>query len=361
MRVGLALHYVREGKVTGVERYGLSVASGVSELSRPALEFQVLASAAAARRLRRSCAHVVSLPGDWRLIGEQAILPLWAVVRGLDLLHVPAFGGAAIRRTPFVLNVHDSVFWDAPATLSTLGRYYYRPAVEGAIRSPLLRATLYQSHSALDAVAHHFPRLRRTAYVCYCATELESARGPRVRRDRADGPLRILSVGTLEPRKNFPAMSASIARLGELLGRKVEWQIVGRRGWLSATELAMLRQPHVTWTPAADDTRLLALYRQADLFLSLSHMEGFNIPLLEAMAQGTPAVVSDLAVHREIGDAAASYAPLGDVEATARQMSRLLREDQLWEEHSSSGWVQAQKFTPGALANRVADVYAASV
>jgi glycosyltransferase involved in cell wall biosynthesis len=285
------------------------------------------------------------------------VLLLWLARRGIDLLHIPAFGGPLLHRRPFVLTIHDAVFWDLPATLSRLGRTYYRPLVERAIASPQLRATMYPSAAARDRVLHHFPALARSAHVCHNATPFARASAPRRWADRDDGPFRILTVGTIEPRKNVRAMAAAISELSARLGRPVRWLVVGRKGWAGVDEERALRQPSVEWLGVIDDRELLALYARADLYLSLSHLEGFNMPVVEAMSQGTPAILSSLPVHREIAAAGAEYVAADDPVCAARVMAELLTDADRWTARADAAWRRAETFTQAALARRVIDVY----
>ena len=359
MRVGLALHYIRRDRITGVERYGLSLAGSLCRLAGD-LQMEILATAAAAERLPKCSDALTTLPGDWRLAGEQFVLPLWERLRHLDLLHLPAFGGAVVRGKPFVLTLHDTVFWDAPEQLSTLGAWYYRPLVERALRSRRLRATIFVSSAARDAAIRRFPHLAGTAHVCYNAIPLAAATGPRRRSDRPDGPIRIFSVGTIEPRKNLPGMARAVRRLAECVRRPVKWQLAGRKGWAGAAEHEALEIPEAEWVGPVSDDRLIELYRAADVFLTLSHLEGFNIPLAEALSQGTPAVASALPVHEEVAGTAALFVNGGDPDAAAEAMRRLILDDELWEQRSADGWRRGRDFTDEALARRTLDVYRAA-
>jgi glycosyltransferase involved in cell wall biosynthesis len=87
--------------------------------------------------------------------------------------------------------------------------------------------------------------------------------------------------------------------------------------------------------PFLDSCTLAGLYRRAALVLCLSEAEGFGLSLLESMACGTPVVASDIAALREIGDGAADYAPVGDVDQCLGAVLRLLRERCLDPERSA--------------------------
>jgi glycosyltransferase involved in cell wall biosynthesis len=94
---------------------------------------------------------------------------------------------------------------------------------------------------------------------------------------------------------------------------------------------------------------LAAVYRQATLVLQPSDEEGFGLPVIEAMACGTPVVASDLPVLREVGGRAASYAPVADVSAWTELISRLLherdRQPEAWLARRAAGKERGARFS----------------
>lgn len=109
-----------------------------------------------------------------------------------------------------------------------------------------------------------------------------------------------LAVGTIEPRKNYERLIA-LAKSGKLSGKIV---VAGRAGWGdSAAKLASAcaaLPDQLIWHDDLDDKRLRWLYRNAHAFISLSHAEGFNMPLVEAGMSGCPVLCSDLPIHRAV-------------------------------------------------------------
>ena len=82
-----------------------------------------------------------------------------------------------------------------------------------------------------------------------------------------------------------------------------DWQVIvaGRPGWQGALAvLDGLTARGVTWLQKASDANLRWLYRNAGIFLTLSHAEGFNMPLVEAGSYGLPVICSDLPIHRSV-------------------------------------------------------------
>ncbi|MBV8065361.1 MAG: glycosyltransferase family 4 protein [Actinobacteria bacterium] len=109
----------------------------------------------------------------------------------------------------------------------------------------------------------------------------------------------VLAVGTLEPRKNLSHAIAAAQKLG------VELRVVGARGWGGVEA----RGSGVTWLGPLPDDELAKLYRGARVFVYPSRFEGFGIPVVEAMACGTPVVASS---HPSLDEASGEVAVRAD-------------------------------------------------
>ncbi|HEY8027985.1 MAG TPA: glycosyltransferase family 1 protein [Gaiellaceae bacterium] len=142
----------------------------------------------------------------------------------------------------------------------------------------------------------------------------------------------VLAVGTLEPRKNLANAIAAAQRLG------VELRVVGARGWGGIE----VQGAGVTWLGYPSDDELPALYRGAAAFVYPSRFEGFGIPVLEAMACGTPCVVSSHPSLDEASGDAAVRADPDDSEgiAAAIEKARAERDVQV-----RRGIAHARRFT----------------
>ena len=113
--------------------------------------------------------------------------------------------------------------------------------------------------------------------------------------------------------------------------------------------------------PFVDRSTLAAIYRRAALTLLPSEREGFGLPLVEALATGTPVVASDIAVLREVGGDAAEYRPVGDVTAWARAVLALLVERDerpaRFAERKARARARAACFSWSRYAASVAEIY----
>jgi glycosyltransferase involved in cell wall biosynthesis len=161
----------------------------------------------------------------------------------------------------------------------------------------------------------------------------------------------VLSVGTLEPRKNLPMLLRAFERLLARTGTpsaELDLVTVGGRGWRDRElradlqrSLATGRVHAVGYVPEED---LVALYGGAEVLAYPSHFEGFGLPSLEAMACGTPVVASDVSALREVGGEAATLVPVGDADALAARIAELVEDPRARAAASARGLARAAEF-----------------
>ncbi|CAM3442700.1 glycosyltransferase family 4 protein [Halomonas lysinitropha] len=167
-------------------------------------------------------------------------------------------------------------------------------------------------------------------------------------RQRHELPERfLLSVGTLEPRKNLVRVMQAFAELPRDEQRAAPLLLVGMQGWgeqtlsreiRSALEAGTVRR--LGYVPGDD---LPALYALASGFVYVSSYEGFGMPVIEAMAAGTPVLTANVTATAEVGGAAAISVPPGDITAIRGGLRQLLDENH--EARIQQGRVRAERFT----------------
>lgn len=137
----------------------------------------------------------------------------------------------------------------------------------------------------------------------------------------------ILTVGTLQPRKNFSRLIEAMAHIAD---PDIELLIVGKRGWLYDEILAAPQkfgvEKRVRFLDFVPDEALPSLYKHAQCFVLPSLYEGFGLPVLEAMAHGVPVVVSNGSSLPEIAGDAGIYVDPEDVSSIAEGITRALNE-----------------------------------
>ena len=300
MRIGIDTTLVRPDRLTGVERYALSLTGALARIAPGEIVLFTRPNAPAA--LKDLPVEQHASPFRHRLLIEQAWLPVAAARARVDLLHMLAFPTPPLWRGRAVITVHDATPWLHPDTISPGMRYYYGPLYRQALRRVAAIVTVSNSARAdLVAALGVRPELIHVTHngVDRHFLEARAPLGPRA-------PY-LLAVGTLEPRKNLPVLLEAFRQL-RADGRDLQLVLVGRRGWADSLPLGDLTA-HVRLAGAIPDPELAELYAGAACFVLPSLYEGFGLSLAEAMATGTPAVASDIPALRELGGDTIRYAP----------------------------------------------------
>jgi glycosyltransferase involved in cell wall biosynthesis len=124
-------------------------------------------------------------------------------------------------------------------------------------------------------------------------------------------------VGTIEPRKNHKVLLEAWLRLVEEMGaRAPRLVLIGQRSWDCAGVIGQIERPELAGTViergVVPDAELAAWLQHAQALLMPSWIEGYGLPIAEALAAGVPVIASDLDVFREIAGAVPEYAPPHD-------------------------------------------------
>jgi glycosyltransferase involved in cell wall biosynthesis len=170
----------------------------------------------------------------------------------------------------------------------------------------------------------------------------------------------ILCVGVLEPRKNHRMLFEILKRLDEE-NVEVNLVIVGREGWkwtnpLDSPQYAQL-QSKVRIIMDVTEEELVKFYRHAAVFVYPSYYEGFGLPILEAMACGTPVIASSRSALPEVGGDAALYADPHSEGDFLAQVVRVLTEEMLRKDLIAKGFKRAREFSWRRTAEATLDVY----
>lgn len=317
-------------------------------------------------------AVVSRLPSDGNLAKlrfEQIGFPAAARAAGAAVAHVPYFGSALFPRLPTVITIHDLIPIVLPLYRGSAKVQAYTKLVSLAAQ----RASIILADSAAskrDILAHLGVDARKVQVVYLAADEryrpvTDAATLDAVREKYKLPEQFVLYLGGFDQRKNVPNLVRAFAKVARGLGPDYSLVLAGR---LPATTSAffpdvravvqeMELTEHVRWTGEVDEADKPALYTLASCFAFPSYYEGFGLPVLEAMACGTPAITSNVSSLPEVaGDAALTVAP-GDPQALGDAMSGVLHEPARREAMRARGLRQAARFTWPAAAAQTAQVY----
>lgn len=178
----------------------------------------------------------------------------------------------------------------------------------------------------------------------------------------AYGGLELLHVGSTIPRKRVDVLLQVFAAVRQEFPRA---RLIRVGGAFTREQQQLIDQLElgsgIVVLPQLEREVLASVYRRAALVLLPSEREGFGLPLVEALACGTPVVASDLPVLREVAAEAASYAPVANVPAWTAQVTELLREREhdlvRWTARRAHGIARAGKFGWPEYANQMVELY----
>ncbi len=291
--------------------------------------------------------------------------PVELVAGGSRVFHGPDFTLPPTLGARRVVTIHDLAFLTHPELAFPKLAAYLQAVVPRTVRSAH-RIIAVSQRTADDLVArlgtppekisviplgvdHAVRRVTDSARIA----ELEARMGLR-------HPF-ILAVSTIEPRKNYERLIAAFAQARQAPDGPQMLALAGRKGWLYDGVFAAVKRydlgDAVNFLDFVADGDLPTLYTAADALAMPSIYEGFGIPVVEAMACGTPVVCSNGGALPEVaGDAALIVAP-DDIEALASALVRIVAYPALREELRQRGLQRARLFDWDATARATAKVY----
>jgi glycosyltransferase involved in cell wall biosynthesis len=290
--------------------------------------------------------HGARLYASWVFLGRPRPE---SVDRGLDLVHATTIIPPPTRR-PLVMTVHDLAFLHDPAHFTRWGRVLFRRSLQLVRRRADL--VLCSSEATMrDCAAVGVPESRlRHVPLGVRAETATTVDVSRVREAYALPAEYLLFVGTVEPRKNLGRLVEAVVSTPSL----PPLVVAGSDGWgdvAASLVSAPGRARLLGFVPAAD---LPGLYAGAAAFCFPSIREGFGLPVLEAMAQGTPVVTSACTSTEEVaGGAAVLVDPRRSTAIAAGLAEALERRDEL----AAAGRRRAATCTWAATAARTLDAY----
>lgn len=301
----------------------------------------------------------------WERLSERRDLPRVEWFTRFDVLFAPNFVPPPTRTRRLVVTVHDLAFRRYPdtaphATLRWLSRF--EDALERAVRviavSESTREDLLELYGVdpdrVSVVPHG---VDREVFRPPSAEEVARVRA----RYGIDGTY-LVFVGGLEPRKNLPRLVRAFARLPGgprlvVVGSWVPWNPEGVDQLRPVVEgLPAEARRRIHFTGYVDEGDKVALLGGAAGLALPSRYEGFGLPVLEAMAVGTPVLTSNVSALPEVAGEAALYVDPEDEEQIADGMRRLLEDDGLRDSLREKGLERAGRFTWEETARRTAAV-----
>jgi glycosyltransferase involved in cell wall biosynthesis len=323
------------------------------------------------RRLDDLPVRTVSLGyKPWRLIvwaGQLAQIGFDGLLPNGELFHAMEHLLMPLRGIPSVLTVHDLIFRHLPGCHKRLNRWYLELTMPVFCRKAT-RIISVSEYTRRDLIGAYGIPSEKITVVHEAADQQYRPQPPdavEAIRARHSLPERyLLFVGTVEPRKNLSRLLDAFAVLRSD-GLTDGLVIAGRLGWLYHGFLEQLEHSpvcrHVTLTGYVPGGDLPALYAGAQALVFPSLYEGFGLPVLEAMACGTPVACSDRSSMPEIAGGAALLFDPTRTEAIVGAVRGLLGDGALQADLRRRGLLRAQEFSWERAAAETAAVYSAAL
>lgn len=292
----------------------------------------------------------------------------WFTGGPLDLFHATDFVLAPSAARYKLVTVHDLAFLFYPeASLRSLQHYLHVVVPRSVRRADHVLAD--SQHTAQDLQEQwQIPAARIT--VVQGAVDhqhfrpvTDPAHGAAVRQRYGIGarPF-ILGLSSLQPRKNFARLIAAFHEARQAAQLPHRLVIGGGKGWLYEEIYAKVQelglQDHVLFPGYIDDADLPALYSAAEFFAFPSLYEGFGLPIIEALACGTPVLTADNSCLPEAGGPGALYVKAEDVASIAEGLITLAQDAALRQQLRAAGQLHAAQFTWQRSAQQLLAAYA---
>ncbi len=282
----------------------------------------------------------------------------------VDVLHTTTFCAPEAHPGRLVATIFDVTFVTHPDCHTEANRLLCLRGTFEAARNADLILTI--SRHAAERIGHYFDVPEDRIVVTYpgAADGLTPLPATAIRevtaRYRLARPY-VLSVGSVEPRKNHARLIEAFRRVLAHKDPGVDLVIAGGKGWLADRAYAMVKEyaleDRVRFLGYVPEGDLAALYSGAKVMAYPSLAEGFGLPVVEAMACGAPVLTSNCSSLPEVGGDAVSYCDPLDTDSIARTLDELLSDKRAREEMKARGMRQAARFTWDTTARETMAAY----
>ncbi len=267
--------------------------------------------------------------------------PVQRATGKVDVIHATTLA-IPPRSAPLVVTVHDLAFLDNPAHFTKRGMSFFTKGLELALeQADLALCPSEATRGACEAAG--FPRGQlRVIPHGVDSTPATRAEIEQVKRRYSLERPYVLWAGTVEPRKNLRRVLGAFKQLDS----DCDLVLAGPKGWNEDLD-ALVRDlgQRVRWIGFVNQGDLAPLYAAARAFCWPSLLEGFGLPVLEAMAQGTPVVTSRGTSMEEVAEGAAVLVDAGSEDSVAAGLASVLGNEELAAALARAGRERAKKYS----------------
>ncbi len=301
----------------------------------------------------------------WHTIAEQLQFPKLLNKEKLDLVHFPYFSIPVFYRGKFVITIHDLILHHFPTgKASTLSPFLFKLKLFG-YKYVIQKATeeaekiIAVSKTTKDDIVKtlHIPKDK----IIVIYEGIDETIKSKSKTRPIENPY-FLYVGNAYPHKNLEKLIEAFRKI-ELHYPQMVLILVGKEDYFYKKIKEKVKKINmgksIIFYGQADDSQLSSLYSHAKALVAPSLMEGFGLPLLEAMSKSCLVAASDIPSTREICSDAAVYFDPHSVSSIESSLERVLKEK--FEENITFGLKWAEKFSFEKMAKETLAIYTASI
>ncbi|MBU3914816.1 glycosyltransferase family 4 protein [bacterium] len=267
------------------------------------------------------------------------------------------------KKVKRVTTIHDVLVFLYPEFFTTKHRLIVQGLIQTAVR--WADHIITDSESSKNDILRVFPRLAsdKVSVTLLAAAPWEGvARDKDLKTSFPDLPENyLLSVGTIEPRKNLKRLLAAFENLRKRKKvQDISLVLVGGKGWLDSSlggDEADLKSKGIYPLGFVADDLLPQLYKNATAFVYPAIHEGFGLPVLEAMSCGAPVITSNTSSLPEVANDAAVYVDPFSVDSIQEAIEKVVSDSELRQEMSRKSKIQSKQFSWGKTAELTENVY----
>ncbi|MFS0821580.1 glycosyltransferase family 4 protein [Bacillus sp. 1P02SD] len=354
-------------QITGIENYTKNLIVNLIELNKnTSNELTVLFRREIPDYLKQKTGYKpLVCPFESQLLCEQIWIPYVKSKYKPDIIHFPAFPPGLLVKNNVIFTIHDATMWKYKETISLKNKLYMKPLSTKGIKVSSKLITI--SESSKENLLDVFPGIENKLFNCGNSISddyrvITDSSILKSVKEKYKLPNRFfLTVGSLEPRKNLLFLINTYLKFKKEHASDFKLVITGRSAWGSEEIKKIISdnkaEEDIILTGYVSDNDLIILYNIATYFVFPSIYEGFGLPVLEAMASGTPVISSNSSSLPEVaGDAAIYFDPTNENELK-EIFIKISNNEEIHEEYRKKGLERRKLFSWMKVAENIYSIY----